>query len=413
MDKEKLNMTITEYYEKKNYDKHKKYDISITKSEDITVDDFYNNCIAKHISHPDYVRNAIEWHNMLVQYAEDKESVLWVRYHENGPKDEVSGRYKTRRACQTIFQDGFSYVFVSNYDAHEIFNMVRLGVKPDLNEFRDLMKNHNFPLHFDKGGKCEESDICAYPNIGTVKGGVLTTQNLYLAHIIGVKSDVYVNRKTKTMIEVDSQRLYPAGEISDWGKKGGINVRELDYSLSGEEKEIIRAHFIRFVSPLNYYVLPGKDYQKSRFKGQIGENTYMNNFVREKYSSIYKTLYNDFERMVLAPKMNEIFISCWPKETGKLPPKHEKGPDVFKGKEGDVIPSNAFNTLSATYKSSVKTIMNEMGLSDFQDLDVRIDDVIDFYTTEIDSAKKSGDNKRAKLYTNRRSALKKYKEFMD
>ena len=36
--------------------------------------------------------------------------------------------------------DGFSYVFVSNYDAHEIFNMIAHHVVPTENEFLELMK---------------------------------------------------------------------------------------------------------------------------------------------------------------------------------------------------------------------------------------------------------------------------------
>ena len=67
----------------------------------------------------------------------------------------------------------------------------------------------------------------------------------------------------------------------------------------------------------------------------------------------------------------------------------------------------------AGYRYHIEKIMVELDIKDIYELEKQINDVIDFCTTEIDSAKKSGDNKRAKLYTDRRAALRKYKEFMN
>ena len=314
-------MTIQDYYDDKNYKKNKKYTPKLYSDEAKTIAEFYQKCLSKHISDPSYIANAKAWHKMLMEYVEDPDAVFWIRYHENGPKNPITGRYQTRRACKTVFADGTTYVFVSNYDAHEIFNMVRLGVVPDKNEFKSLMKNHLFPLHYDNGGKCEESDGKAYPCIGSVKGGVLTAEHWYLAHIVGIKSDVYV--KSGKQLNVDIEKLYPRGEITEWKDDHGVKVRKLNYSLSPEEKDIIKAHFLRFVDPLNYYVVPGEKFQKNGICKQIGSSFRLNDYMRKKYDTTYCSDYKDFEKKALAPDPDEIYMKYAPpakKTKTKTPP---------------------------------------------------------------------------------------------
>ena len=275
-------MTISEYYEK--YKNHRIHPNTLPEKTDITIDAFYNNCIDKNILPKD---NVLAWHNMLLKYVKRNDAVFWIRYHENGPKDENSGRYKTRRGCKTTFNDGFSYIFVSNYDAHEIFNMVRIGVKPDEEEFAKLMNNYTFPLHYDNGKSCEESDICSHPNIGTVRGGILTPNHWYLAHIVGIKSDRYIDNSTQKPINFNPKELYPRGEISDWNNINGHKIRKIDKTLSKEQKQLVIAHFLRFVDPLNYYVVPGEKYQTNDIQRQIGSADCMNNYMCNKFAEIY------------------------------------------------------------------------------------------------------------------------------
>lgn len=293
-------MTITEYYE--NYRSNRKYKPTFFSGKDETINDFYDNCIEKHIQELD-INYVLAWHNMLVNYInrEENDQVFWVRYYESGNKQ--NGRWNNRRACKTEFKDGFSYVFVSNYDAHEILNMVRLKVEPDVEEFTKLMKEHTFPLHYDSGKSCEESDICTYPKIGTVRGGILTPEHWYLAHIIGVKSPYYDT--TGNVIDFDVNRVFPRGELSDWKTNNEVTVRRINDILTKEEKEIVKAHFLRFVDPLNYYVVPGKNCQSSKyFKGQIGEYECINNYMRDKFRQKYKHKYKEFEQIALAPVSN-------------------------------------------------------------------------------------------------------------
>ena len=69
-------------------------------------------------------------------------------------------------------------------------------------------------------------------------------------------------------------------------------------------------------------------------------------------------------------------------------------------------------TVAASYKANRNKIMKELGITDLIDLEKRIDEAIVFCTEGIESAKKSGDEKKKKTYNNCRSALRKYKDFM-
>ncbi len=295
-------MKIKEYYT--DYKTNKKYPIKIWSGTDKTIDDFYNNCIQRHILP---VANVLAWHKMLMEYADRPDAIYWVRYFESGSK--ASGRWNNRRACLTRFADGFSYVFVSNFDAHEILNMVRLGVNPDVNEFADLMKSLQYPLHYDPNTSCEESVIKAYPNIGTPRGGILTSEKWYLAHIYDIKAEFIRTNGSYKAIDISGReglRIYPRGQMSDWAldKSCGSMIRYLNYSLTVDEKNLVKAHFLRFVDPLNYYVTPSPKYEKNSVGKRIGEYNFLNSYMISKFESIFGlNTMNDFRKKALIKKL--------------------------------------------------------------------------------------------------------------
>ena len=283
-------MTIREYYE--NYKENKKYPINLFDGNDTTIESFYNNCIYKNIER--WEENIMKWHKMFMEYVDLPDAIYWIRYYESGSKK--SGKYDNRRACYTKFNN-IEYVFVSNYDVHEIFNMIAHDVQPDVNEFKELMRNFEFPMHYDNGksDSCVEKDICAYKkNIGSVQGGVLTEKNWYLAHINGIK-EKFVKLNGGNQLELtgeDRERIFPLGEPSDWkSNEKGIKQRIIDKSLSSDDLAIVKAHFLRFVDPLNYFLVPGMKYEiNSIFAGlqtSIGEYEALTGYVSQQYEKIF------------------------------------------------------------------------------------------------------------------------------
>lgn len=94
-------MTIKEYFS--NYTTICKEHFLLPKGASSSIDGFFNACISPCLLDKDYV---LKWHEMLMQYADRDDAVLWIRYYESGSK--INGRYKNRRSALTQFSDGFS-----------------------------------------------------------------------------------------------------------------------------------------------------------------------------------------------------------------------------------------------------------------------------------------------------------------
>lgn len=282
-------MTISEYY--RSYKKNR-YPISLQSGQDKSLNEFFKNFIEPRCLKQSDV---IKWHEMLMKYIERDDAIYWIRYYETGP--QINGVFKNRRACLTEFEDGFKYVFVSNYDAQEIFRMISLGVTPDIDEFHNLMKNYQFPMHYDRGNSSEESQICAYPNIGNVTSGVLNECGYYLAHIFGIKAKYRrLSGNYNELSKREINHIYPRGDINDWKIDQTTNkkVRKLDYSLSNEEKNIVKAHFLRFIDPLNYFVVPIKVNCIANCNCSLGE-----------YEPLIATVYQEYEIKYGTARMSE------------------------------------------------------------------------------------------------------------
>ncbi len=293
-------MTIKDYFS--NYKSTCILHDPIPEGKSSSIDDLYDVCIAPYTLDKDYV---LKWHEMLMQYADRDDAVLWIRYYESGNKK--SGRWNTRRAAVTQFSDGFSYVFVSNFDVHEIWNMIRLHVEPDIELFAEMMKNRTYPLHYDGGKSCEELDIAAFPRIGNTRAGILTYSHRYLAHICGIKSEIFSpsGQCIKIDVKTDPGRyIFPRGDLSDWSSPTPDlpPVRTLNYSLSQDEKNLVKAHFLRFTDPLNYYVVPGKSFEINNTGVRIGEYPPLNFYMQEKFKALYgKTAWAQFCEKAMIP----------------------------------------------------------------------------------------------------------------
>ena len=94
---------------------------------------------------------------MLMEYIDRPDAVLWVKRFESGGNKTTI--WTNRRRCYSECEDGLKYVFVSNYDAQEIFIMISSGVIPDIDKFLELMTKGEFPMHYSSDAKCEVSSI--------------------------------------------------------------------------------------------------------------------------------------------------------------------------------------------------------------------------------------------------------------
>lgn len=115
-----------------------------------------------------------------------------------------------------------------------------------------------------------------------------------LAHIYSInKKDYNFDYKHK------ADNIFHLGSQSDWKRKhnGNYIVRELSSEINDEELMVMKAHFLRLVHPINYFLVPSRKFQTDKFTNNIGElkqmTDFMSNIQQLKYGSLYDEYKND------------------------------------------------------------------------------------------------------------------------
>ncbi len=326
-----------------------------------SVKDLFDNLIKSEIIK--YSTKILEWHKMLVDYANLQDTPIYLirKYESVGVK--LNNKQDNRRGCLTLVVNNnkveFAYAFVSNYDAQEIYNMIRNNVDaPKPEEFKKLLMNGSYQMHYDpKGGSCQDDKVSYFEHRGSIRAGVINSQNFYLAHIVGVNDYEYFNKYNLSKKEIDTI-FFSRGSVTDWVDVDNINcfysnfiletnpiknglrrkIRILNYcdiynefqnkvqsNVTEQEfkelyKQLLVAHFLRFVDPMNYFLVPGKDNEVNCIYGKkkisIGEYyplvSYVNSFIKN-HASLSKaknefdqlSMYNS-NRSVWQPKGDEV-----------------------------------------------------------------------------------------------------------
>lgn len=261
-----------------------------------TIEEFYQKCIL--VGTPESMRESVVyWHNLLTEYIRSDDAILPIRLYENlGPRSDYEGISNgTRRRALTIHDDNFAYVFASNSFARSLFSMVIAGLKPSVRELNDRMKRFASCLGFHWGTKSlDEPRIAAYPIKYKRK---FYLDGWYLAHISGVGDTPY-NGCGDIDIEMD---VFPKGRVSDWrpGVVFGVRdkpLRSLKNNLSVRQKNLARAACLRFIDPLNYFLVPSQKNERHKppLSRLVGEDRAIVHYMHCKRFEEYGEVYRDF-----------------------------------------------------------------------------------------------------------------------
>lgn len=283
--------------------------------------------------------SVIAWHDLLIKYIfESEDPIHFCRLYESGGHKDKNGIQidEIRRTALTI--DGNTkYMFVSNYDAAEMFNIVLKNIPADLNLFIKMINDKTYKFHYQKTSPVplkkdyltynadkvlpnnftsksiqEEFYILSgYPCIGSVKGSVLNQSNRYLAHIIGIKDIPYLLPSGKIITGARLKEILPKGNIIDWSDTPN-SIRKINTNLSEDDIKVLKAHFLRFFDPLNYFATPSNKCHiidnKSSSNKNIGEYWKVQKYVEEQYEEIYgKDKLDEFRKYALVPDFNHKF----------------------------------------------------------------------------------------------------------
>ena len=252
-----------------------------------TVAEFYQKAIIT-VQNADSV---IKWHNLLVRYMNDPEAIILSRLYESEGRP---GDWHTRRGMLTRMADGFSYACASNHFARIIFTMAYYDFVPEYEDLKKMFTERKFSLSSFRGATSVERDYAAFRIRQYAPR--FYTQGWYLAHIMAVKKDEYLGYPG-----VDLKSIITLGSENQWQNINGYYVRKLNETLSEDQKKIAKAQFLRFVDPINYFLVPN---QRNCSANQIGENTEIVNYMRRRYSDQFGGYYADFmEKALVNPNL--------------------------------------------------------------------------------------------------------------
>ncbi len=206
------------------------------------------------------------WHRLLVDYSSRQEDVILpIRLYEN------LGDGHTRRRALTVMGNGFAYVFASNSFARLILSSVLKGYTPPAEKFSAIFRNFTACLGYHLKEAYDESRIAAYPRACDNTDHYLRGQ--YLAHIHGIRTEPFAGHD-----DVDIEKVFPAGELDDW-KVAEVRgqrkpIRRMQNELTQKQWEVARALFLRFLDPINCFLVSGFERQ------QVGEAPGVVNFMK-------------------------------------------------------------------------------------------------------------------------------------
>ena len=385
----------------------------------LTAQDFYNDFLHEGHRLPN-LEMVIKWHDLLVKYINDPTSKTFLVRKYESRKD--NGKWDNRRGAIVRFSDGFEVVYASNFLAHEIFMMAYSNFVPDYEDFKNSIENRTLPI---TSGTKVEKDIRSYL-VSSNK-----TIDCYFAHIMDVNGEYLRNdpNKTYAALSIDEiDTMYPSGTAENWISSSD-KIYHMGYQLDLESKNLIKAHFLRFLDPMNYFLTPQTKHCKHKvanFNKNIGEYEYLRYYIQELYANEFKEKYSEFSQLARfcakVPKgytgKEEIgleysltFCNFSEKGAGSETSPRPKKDSIFDDFIAYMSSEKPKSTMS--YCSSIRQVMGHL---DYDDLDVlaeRIDMAVEYCTKRIEEATLSNNTKQKKKFNNYRSAIKKYKEFLE
>lgn len=255
-----------------------------------TLAELWDNLIEQYLPSEQTVA---AWNNLLFKYINDDGAVFAIRGYNTFPRHKYDS---LRRGFLTNTDKGFSFFYTDNFFAAYFCKMAIDNYCPDYEDFYDLITKRKFPARF--GIDTENERKLMAINKGKDPG--INSAGFKIAHIIPVGKGYYFGGKTNGIKEI-LERYFPKGERADWKRRtdntGTYFVREL--KVADNAKEIIAAHFLRFIHPLNYFLAPKKDLESNHCCKEIAENNELLKYAQYRFMKKYGQLYFDYLKLIM------------------------------------------------------------------------------------------------------------------
>ena len=225
-------------------------------------------------------------HRALIEYVNGEKPTFFLRLYGSASNKRWD---LLRRGFLTEYADGKKMVFCDN-----TFSMLFSGLKIieyddytakflcELFELRDR-------LVCSFGLTAEEKKLCYYyPGKDALRVN-LNSKGWYLAHIKPVGKGFH---------DIDSiAEKFQNPNREEWNEK--TKIRKLNKVLTDEELQLLKAHFIRFIHPLNSFLLPKTNMISYEGKN-LGEEKELLHYVQNFLKQEFPEEYDEFDELSLS-----------------------------------------------------------------------------------------------------------------
>ena len=212
-----------------------------------------------------------------MSYLNMDNKTFFLRLYGSYPKDKYD---LLRRGFLTEYPCKTKISFCDN-----TFSMLFTGLKlaniPLTNlKLADYLSQKSLITSF--GVTSKEKELSYYTSKNALRID-LNSKGWYLAHIKPVGYGY---------MDLDLKSLFPNPPRHEWNSDSKVRISQTN--LSDDQNRIVKAHFLRFIHPLNSFLLPKRNlinYDGSN----LGEETELISYVSEKIKIIFKDQYDEFD----------------------------------------------------------------------------------------------------------------------
>ena len=240
----------------------------------ISIPNFYDTIIKQQFTNIDTIKKT---HDALMSYLNMDNKTFFLRLYGSYPKDKYD---LLRRGFLTEYPCKTKISFCDN-----TFSMLFTGLKlaniPLTNlKLADYLSQKSLITSF--GVTSKEKELSYYTSKNALRID-LNSKGWYLAHIKPVGYGY---------MDLDLKSLFPNPPRHEWNTDSKVRISQTN--LSEDQNRIIKAHFLRFIHPLNSFLLPKRNlinYEGSN----LGEEIELISYVSEKIKIIFKDQYDEFD----------------------------------------------------------------------------------------------------------------------
>lgn len=253
-----------------------------------TVGSFFEACVSRTLPRADVIEG---WNNLLNWYVNEPDAVFFVRRNASGR--DAQGNWNIRRGFLTKHPDGFQYVFVDNSFSMFFYSMAINNIVPEKDDFKQFILSRQM--------RCGSFAISMERQHRAYKTGsapVINSKGWKLSHIFSANADYDFDYAD------DIERICPLGSYDQFVVQQGSDYpyRRMDYNLSAEDKAKVKAHFLRVVHPINYFLSPQRQgVNKSHLfeeGSDIGEYSPLLTYCRKYLQETYGPLFLNYEASI-------------------------------------------------------------------------------------------------------------------